>query len=217
MPISILLADDHPVTLRGLRALLESEGDFSILGVATDGIDTVHQAELLKPDVLILDLVMPGLAGLEVLQILHKTAPSVRIVVLSMYGSTAFVAKALENGAFGFVLKSCTENNLVRAVRDVAAGGHFLSPPVTEIAIANYIELCKAHPSNPHAALSPRQREVLQLTAEGKTSSEISERLKISPRTVENHRSAVMQKLGLRNHTDLIRHAIRHGMIPPDE
>jgi two-component system response regulator NreC len=217
MGISILLADDHPVTLRGVRALLELELDFSIVGVATDGPETLRQTEILKPEVIVLDLMMPGLGGLEVLQVLQKSSPSVRVVILSMYSNTAFVAKALENGASGFVLKSCTEKNLVRAVRDAAAGICFLSPPVTQIAINDYIAMCKAHPVDPHDSLSLRQREVLHLTAEGKTNAEIAQRLGISSRTVENHRSTVMHKLGLGNHTELIRHALRHGMIPSDE
>jgi DNA-binding NarL/FixJ family response regulator len=217
MPISILLADDHPVTLRGVRGLFELESDLSIVGEAADGHETVRMAEALKPDVLVVDLMMPGLGGLEVLQVLQNTAPGVRVVVLSMHDSTAFVAKALENGAAGFVLKRCTEKNLVLAVREAAAGRCFLSPPVTQIAINDYIAMCKAHPADPHDSLSLRQREVLQLTAEGKTNTEIAAKLGISSRTVENHRSALMSKLVLHNQAELIRYAIRHGMIPIGE
>jgi two-component system response regulator NreC len=215
--ISIILADDHPVVRRGMRALLESEQDFSIVGVASDGLETVGLTERLKPDVVVLDLMMPGLSGLEVLRILRERSPRTRTVILSMYSSSAFVAQALQNGAVGYVLKECTEENLVRAVREAAAGRRFLSPPVTEIAINAYIEQSKTGPIDPHETLTPRQREVLQLAAEGKKNAEIAARLNISQRTVENHRATLMQRLGLQNQTALIRHAIRHGLIPGDE
>jgi len=215
--ISIILADDHPVVRRGMQALLESEQDFSIVGVASDGLEAVELTERLKPDVLVLDLMMPGLSGLEALRILRERSPRTRIVILSMYSSTAFVAQALQNGAVGYVLKECTEENLVRAVREAAVGRRFLSPPVTEIAIDDYIEQSKTGPFDPHETLTPRQREVLQLAAEGKTNAEIAARLNISQRTVENHRATLMQRLGLQNQTELIRHAMRHGLIPLDE
>jgi two-component system, NarL family, response regulator NreC len=215
--ITIILADDHPVVRRGMQALLQSEPDFSIVGVAADGLETVRLTERLKPDVLVLDLMMPGLSGLEALRILREHSPRTRIVILSMYSSSAFIAQALQNGAIGYVLKGCTEDNLVRAVREAAAGRRFLCPPVTEIAINAYIEQSKTGPFDPHETLTPRQREVLQLAAEGKTNAEIAERLNISPRTVENHRATLMHRLGLQNQTDLIRHAMRRGLIPPDE
>ncbi len=217
MAISIILADDHPVVRRGMQALLESEQDFSIVGVASDGLEAVGLTERLKPDVVVLDLMMPGLSGLEALRILRERSPRTRIVILSMYSSSAFVAQALQNGAIGYVLKECTEENLVRAVREAAAGRRFLSPPVTEIAIDAYIEQSKTGPFDPHETLTPRQREVLQLAAEGKTNAEIAARLNISQRTVENHRATLMQRLGLQNQTELIRHAMRHGLIRLDE
>ncbi|HTX35511.1 MAG TPA: response regulator transcription factor [Bryobacteraceae bacterium] len=217
MPTSIILADDHPVVRRGMQTLLESEADFSIVGVAADGLETVRLVERLKPDVLVLDLMMPGLSGLEALRIVHERSPKTRIVILSMYSTSAFVAQALQNGATGYVLKGCSEESLVRAVKEAAAGRRFLSPPVTEIAINAYIEQSKTGPFDPHDTLTPRQREVLQLVAEGKTNADIAARLNISRRTVENHRATLMQRLGLQNQAELIRHAIRHGLIPPDE
>jgi two-component system, NarL family, response regulator NreC len=215
--ISIILADDHPVVRRGMQALLEREQDFSIVGAAIDGLETVRLTELLKPDVLVLDLMMPGLNGLEALRIVREHSPRTRILILSMYSSSAFITQALQNGAVGYVLKGCSEETLVRAVREVAAGRRFLSPPVTEIAINAYIEQFKTGPIDPHETLTPRQREVLQMAAEGKTNAEIAARLNISQRTVENHRATLMQRLGLQNQTALIRHAIRHGLISGDE
>jgi two-component system, NarL family, response regulator NreC len=215
--ISIILADDHPVVRRGMQALLEQERDFSIVGVAADGLETVRLTEQLKPDVLVLDLMMPGLSGLEALRILRERVPRTRIVILSMSSSKAFIAQALQNGAIGYVLKGCSEENLVRSVREAIAGRRFLSPPVTEIAIDAYIEQCKTGPFDSHETLTPRQREVLQLAAEGNTNAEIAARLNISQRTAENHRAILMQRLGLQNQTELIRHALRHGLIPADE
>src|SRR6202049_1770253 len=217
MALSIILADDHPLVQRGMRAVLEREPDFSIVGMAADGLEAVRLTERLKPGVLVLDLMMPGLSGLEALRILRERSPGTRIVILSMHSSNSFIAQALQNGAIGYVLKGCPEEHLVRAVREAAAGRRFLSPPVTEIAINAYIEQSKMGTFDPHETLTPRQREVLQLAAEGKTNAEIAARLNISQRTVENHRAALMQKLGLQNQADLIRHAIRHGLIPADE
>src|SRR6202521_4878664 len=193
MAISIILADDHPVVRRGMQALLEHETEFSIVGVAADGLETVRLTERLKPGVLVLDLMMPGLSGLEALRILRERSPRTRIVILSMHSSSAFIAQALQNGAIGYVLKGCTEENLVLAVREAAAGRRFLSPPVTEIAINAYVEQSKGGAFDPHDTLTPRQREVLQMAAEGKTSGEIAERLHISPRTVDNHRATIMK------------------------
>ena len=214
MAISIILADDHPVVSRGMRALLERERDFSIVGVAADGLEAVRLAEQLKPDVLVLDLMMPGLSGLEALRILRERSPRTRVVILSMHSSNAFIARSLQNGAAGYVLKDSTEESLVHAVREAAAGRRFLSPPVTEIAINAYIEQSKTGPFDPHETLTPRQRQVLQLAAEGKANAEIAARLNISVRTVENHRATLVQRLGLQNQAELIRHAIRHGLIP---
>jgi two-component system, NarL family, response regulator NreC len=217
MPITIVLADDHPVVRRGMQALLEAEKDFSIVGIAAEGLETVRLVERWKPDVVVLDLMMPGLSGLEVLRIIRERSPRTRVVILSMYSSAAFVTQALQHGATGYVLKGSSEEDLVRATREAAAGRRFLSPPVTEIAINAYIERSKTGPFDPHETLTTRQREVLQMVAEGKTNAEIAERLHISPRTVENHRSTVMQKLGLQNQTDLIRYAIRRGLIPASD
>ncbi len=217
MAISIVLADDHPIVRRGIQALLDRERNFSIVGVAGDGIETVRLAERLKPDVLVLDLMLPGLSGLEALRILRERSPRTRTVILSMHSNNAFIAQALQNGAIGYVLKDSTEEYLVYALKEAAAGRRFLSPPVTEIAINSYIEQSKTCPLDPHETLTPRQREVLQLAAEGKTNAEIAAQLNISQRTVENHRATLMQRLGLQNQSELIRHAIRHGLIPLNE
>lgn len=215
--ISIVLADDHPVVRRGLRAVLEMEGDLRIVGEASDGLETVDLVERLRPDVLVLDLMMPGLSGLEVLRIIPSRSPRTRVLVLSMHATHGFIAEALKLGASGYVLKGSAAEDLSRAVREASAGRRFLSPPVTEAAIDSYVEMTRSASFDPHDALTVREREVLHLTAEGKTSVQIAAVLHISHRTVENHRANLMRKLGLQNHTDLVRYALRRGIIPRED
>jgi DNA-binding NarL/FixJ family response regulator len=217
MSISIVLADDHPVVRRGMRALLEAEPDFRVVGEAGDGLEAVRLVELLQPDVLVLDLMMPGLSGLEVIRIINQRGSRTRVVVLSMHDDSAFVAEALKNGATGYVLKGSEPHVPVLAVREAAAGRRFLSPPVTERAIDAYIEQARAVGFDPHETLTRREREVLQLAAEGSTSAEIAARLHISQRTVENHRANLMRKLGLKNPSELVRYAVRRGIIPLED
>jgi two-component system, NarL family, response regulator NreC len=217
MTISIFLADDHPIVRRGLRGLLEAEPEFSVVGEAGDGLEAVELVERLQPDVLVLDLMMPSLSGVEVLRITRQRSPDTRVVVLSFYSTNAFVAEALRNGATGYVLKGCTEENLLLAIREAAARRRFLSPLVTAVALDAYIQRAKSGALEPHETLTPREREVLQMAAEGKTNAEIGKRLHISTRTVENHRTNLMHKLGLHNQSELIRHALRQGLMPLDD
>jgi DNA-binding NarL/FixJ family response regulator len=214
--VSIVLAEDFPILLRGLRSLLESQPDFTVLGATADGPTAVRMVEQLKPKVLVLDLMLPGLGGLEVMRILRVRAPRTRIVVLSMHNATPFIAQALQNGAIGYVLKGSPEDEIVLAVREAAVGRRFLSPPITEDALNAYLEQSKSGTFDPHETLTRREREVLQMAAEGKTAPEIAATLNISPRTAESHRASIMKKLGLQNQTDLIRHAIRRGLLPPE-
>lgn len=217
MSIAVALADDHPVIRRGLRVLLEGQPDIDVVGDAPDGLEAVNLLSRVRVDVLVLDLMMPGLSGLEVLRILPERSPRTRVVVLSMYSSRAFVAEALKTGACGYVLKGAGEQDILTAVREAAAGRRFLSPPVTQIAVDEYVKLSASGTFDPHETLTAREREVLQMAAEGRTACEIGARLHISPRTVENHRSRLMRKLGLATHSDLVRHALRHGLITLDE
>jgi DNA-binding NarL/FixJ family response regulator len=214
---TIALADDHHIVRHGLRALLETERDFRIVGEASDGIEAVRMAESLKPDVLIVDLMMPGLNGLEVTRQTGQVSPRTRVIILSMHTNEAYVLEALRKGATGYVLKDTHASDLVQAVREVAAGRRYLSPPLTERAIELYIQKAEIATLDIYDTLTTREREVLQLAAEGYTNAEIAARLFISPRTAETHRANLMRKLGLRTHTDLIRYALKRGILPMDD
>ena len=210
---TIVLADDHRIVRQGLRALLASEADFEVVGEADDGREALELVKRLTPDVLVLDLMMPGLNGLEVARQLPRQSPGVRVVVLSMHDDEGFVLEALANGVSGYVLKDSNSSDLVHAVREVAAGRRYLSPPLSDRAIEAYQQRAKVGAMDKHETLTTREREVLQLSAEGHTNSEIAARLGISTRTAETHRSRVMHKLGLHTQSDLIRYAIRRGII----
>ncbi|MFN0084497.1 MAG: response regulator [Blastocatellia bacterium] len=213
----ILLADDHHIVRQGLRALLESEPHFRLVGEAGDGIEAVRLAERLKPDILITDVMMPGLTGLEVTRQVAKSVPQTRIIILSMYANDAYVLEALRNGAIGYVLKDSQASDLVQAVREVAAGRRYLSPPLSERALELYVKKMENVPDDPYEMLTTREREVMKMVAEGRTSGEIADRLFISPRTAEGHRANLMRKLGLQNQTDLIRFAFKRGILPLDQ
>jgi len=211
-----VLSDDHPVVRQGLRALLEAETDFRLIGEAGDGLEAVQLAERLCPNVLVLDLMMPGLNGLEVARRVSQRTPQTRIVILSMYASEAYVLEAMKNGAAGYVLKDSTAADLVKAIREVAAGRRYLSSPLSERAIEVYIESAKATTFDLYDTLTTREREVFQMVVEGRTNAEIAARLIISPRTVETHRANLTRKLGLRTQTELVRYALRRGILSLD-
>lgn len=213
---SIVLADDHHVVRQGLRALLEAEPGITIVGEAADGLQAVELVERLRPDVLIADLMMPRLSGLEVArQVVRRGAPT-RVVLLSMHADAGYVAEGLRNGATAYVLKDSTAAELVRAVHEAAAGRRYLSPPLSEPALESYRSRSEAATLDLYDTLTAREREVLHLAAEGMTSAEVSARLFISPRTVEIHRAHLMRKLGLKNQTELVRYALRRGILPLD-
>ena len=213
-PVRVVLADDHHVVRHGLRTLLEAAGDFVIVGEAADGLEVMPLVERLTPHVLILDLMMPGLNGLEVARQVHRQFPQVKILVLSMHASEPHVLEALRNGAAGYAIKDATPAELLHAVREVAAGRRYLSGPLSERAIAAYAEKAQTSVLDPYDTLTSREREVLQLSAEGHTLPEIAARLGISPRTAETHRTNLMHKLALRTQADLIRYAVRRGLLP---
>jgi two-component system response regulator NreC len=216
---TIVLADDHKIVRQGIRALLEAEAEFRVIGEAGDGLETLRMVERLTPNVLVLDLMMSGINGLEVTRQIKKSMPQTNIVILSMHANEAYVLEALSNGASAYVLKDSSASDLVYAVREVSAGRHYLSPPLSERAIAVYQETARATATtiDKYETLTTREREVLQLSAEGCTNNEIATRLGISTRTVETHRTHLIHKLELHTHADLIRYALRRGIIPLDD
>ncbi|HEV3204946.1 MAG TPA: response regulator transcription factor [Gemmataceae bacterium] len=214
MSISIVLADDHPLVRRGLREALEAEPGFAVVGESGDGLETLRIVEQLEPDVLVLDLMMPSLNGLDILPLVRQRSPRSRVVVLSMFGNEGMVLQALRNGAVAYALKGCDSVHAVEAVRRAAAGQRYLGPGISERAFDAYQGKADAALPDPHDLLTPRERQVLQLAAEGYANPDIAARLFISPRTAEMHRGNALRKLGLRKQADLIGYAIRRGMIP---
>ena len=212
--IHIVLADDHHIIRKGLRALLESEPGLSVLAEAGDGLEAVTVVEDVQPDVLVVDITMPGLDGLSVTQRVRKRVPKTQVVVLSMHAHEAYVLEALRNGALGYVLKNAEVTDLVHAIRRAAAGRRFLSAPLTEMAVNAYAEKACAVDAGSYQILTAREQEVMQLTAEGYTAAQIADRLSISRRTVEAHRANLMRKLGLSKLADVMRYALERGLIP---
>jgi two-component system response regulator NreC len=213
---TIVLADDHHVVRQGLRSLLESEPDFQVIGEASDGLETVQLVERLKPDVLVVDLMMGGISGLEVTRQVSKQSPRTGVVILSMYGNEAYVLEALRMGAKAYVLKESTSSELAQGVREAAVGHRYLSSSLSERAIEAYIRKTKDTALDQYDTLTTREREVLHLSVQSYTNAEIAKRLYISRRTVETHRANMMRKLGLRTQAQLISYAIRRGILPPD-
>jgi DNA-binding NarL/FixJ family response regulator len=214
---SVVLVDDHQVVRQGLRALLEAEPDVFVVGEAGEGLEALELVERLKPDVLVLDLILPDLNGLEVTRRICQHPTQTRVVILSMRASEAYVLEALRNGATAYVLKASSAADLVQAVREVSAGRHYLSPPLSERAIAAYLQKAKESPLDPYEMLTAREREVLHLAAQGYNNNDIASRLSISPYTAMTHRSNIMGKLDIHTQTDLIRYAIQRGIITIEE
>jgi two-component system response regulator NreC len=210
----IVLADDHDLVRQGVKALLEAEQNLRLVGETADGLQVLGLVEKLKPQVLVLDLKMPGLNGLDVCKQVTEKVPGTKVIMLSMYADEAYVVQALRNGAAAYVLKESRANDILEAVREVTAGRRYLSPPLSEKSVESYLQKAASARMDPYETLSPRERQVLQLAAEGNSNPEISEKLGISPRTVETHRANLMKKLSMRGQTDLIRFALKRGMVP---
>ena len=213
---TIVLADDHHSVRAGLRALLTDEADLCIVGEAGDGIDTVRLVERLQPHIVVLDLMMPALNGIEVTRQLHRRVPQSRVIILSMHANEAYVLEALSHGAAGYVLKDATVVELVQAIREVRAGRRYLSAPFSDRAIDAYLHKAQGVPPDRYVLLTAREREVCQLAAEGHTNAAIAQRLFISPRTVEVHRTKMMRKLGLRTQSELLRYVLARGLLHLD-
>jgi DNA-binding NarL/FixJ family response regulator len=214
-PIRVLLADDHTLVRAGIRGLLEGLGDMEVVGEAGDGQEALRLAEALRPDIVLLDIGMPGLNGLEVAGRVATLDASIRVVILSMHTSEEYVLRALRAGCAGYLLKGSAVAELEIALRAVARGETYLSPAVSKRVVDDYVSRTGGA-TDPLDALTPRQREILQLAAEGHSSKEIANRLGLSFKTVESHRAQLMQRLGLHDLAGLVRFAVRVGLVTPE-
>jgi two-component system response regulator NreC len=212
MSIKVLIADDHQIMREGLRSLLEKEIDIQLLGEAEDGRMIQRMALELHPDVIIMDVAMPDLNGIEATRQIVAALPGVKVIALSMHDDRRFVLNMLKAGATGYMLKDCAFKDLAKAIRVVMSHKTYLSPEVADIVVKDYLSTTQPIESSPFNLLSPREREVLQLIAEGKTSALIGESLHISIKTVETHRQQIMVKLKIRSIAELTKYAIREGL-----
>lgn len=211
--IKILLADDHRILREGLRHILNAQDDMVVVGEVEDGQKAFKEAVKIKPDVVIMDISMPVLNGVEATRQILSQNPSLKIVILSMHHSTEHIYQAFKAGAKGFVIKDVAGKELIQAIRAVYQDRRYLSRKVDELLIEDYLrQRQRGEPRSPLEALTPREREILQMVVEGKTSAAIAEILFISPKTVETYRSRLMQKLGLKDMAGLVKFAIAHGL-----
>jgi DNA-binding NarL/FixJ family response regulator len=213
MTIRIIIADDHGVVAEGLKHVVEAQSDMQVVSLAVDGREAVHQARDLQPDVVLMDLSMPELNGADATRAILERDPKCRVIVLSMYAEREYVRRALKAGAAGYVVKRSAAKEVVDAIRAVHAGQRYLSPRVADVVIDDY---AGDAPDDLLAKLSQREREVLQLLAEGHTGAQIAERLSLSQKTVETYRARLVEKLGIRDVAGLVRFAIQRGIVSLD-
>ena len=212
--IRVLLADDHNLIRAGLRLVISQQADFQVAGEADNGRQAVSLAEQLKPDVVVMDIKMPDLNGIEACHQIRDTLPETQVVMLSMHSDETYVLRALKAGARAYLLKDSAEADLARAIRAAAEGKSFFSPAVGKVLLEDYMrKLQRTGAEDSYELLSPREREILQMVAEGKSSKEIAGVLNLSVYTVETHRAKIMQKLNLRSVPELILYAVRKGII----
>ena len=215
MPIRVLLADDHAVVRDGLRYLLEAQGDIAVVGGAANGRLAVQQAQQLAPDIVVMDIAMPELNGIDATQQIREVSPATQVIILSMHSTAEHIRHALQAGAQGYLLKESAGTEVVDAVRAVHAGRRYLSQKITETVIDDYVlQRAADQVEEPLARLSAREREILQLVAEGKTSAQIANILHLSPKSVETYRSRLMRKLDIGDVAGLVKFAIQHGLTP---
>ncbi len=214
MSITVFLADDHAVIRDGLRFLLEAQSDIMVVGDAANGREAVRQVPKLQPNIVILDITMPELNGVEAAYQIRQLCPSVQVIILSIHGSVEHIVRALQAGARGYLLKESACIEVVDAVRAVHNGVRYLSQEISDTVIDDYMNPHSIGTKNPLARLSLREREVLQLVVEGKSNAKIADSLSISPKTVETYRSRLMQKLEISDLPSLVKFAIQYGLTP---
>lgn len=212
--IRVLVVDDHTIVREGVHILLEAQSDIEVVGEAADGQEALVRARELQPEIALVDIAMPGLNGLELTRALKRDWPQISVIILTMYESDEYFFQVLDAGASGYVLKKAASADLVAAVRAVHAGDVFLYPSVARRLVSDYLTRVKSgEEQNSYDGLTPREREVLKLIAEGHTNQAIAEKLVISPSTVQTHRTRIMQRLNLHNRVELIQYAVRKGLL----
>jgi DNA-binding NarL/FixJ family response regulator len=216
-PLRIVLAEDHTLVRAGLRTLLQQLDQVAVVGEAADGREAVMLAKALRPDMILMDITMPGLNGIDATRQVKKDLPEVRVVILSMHSSEEHVMQALRAGASGYLLKESAPLELELALRAVGRGETYLSPPISRQVIDGYMQRVSDTTQDALASLSARQREILQLIAEGSSSKVIARRLGLSVKTVESHRAQLMERLQIRDIAGLVRYAIRTGLISAEK
>ncbi len=210
----VLIADDHPLIRSGLRSLLARESEFEVVGEAADGYQALELVEQLKPDIVMLDVSMPRLNGIDVARKISETTPSTRVIIVSIHSDESYVLRALRAGAKGYLLKASPEGDILNAVRTVAAGHAYLSPEMSRLLVEEYVrEMRERGVEDSYDLLSIREKEILQLLVSGSSNRQIAELIHVSVATVETHRSNVLQKLGIHSLPELILYAVRKGLL----
>ncbi|GAC1431342.1 MAG: response regulator transcription factor [Ktedonobacteraceae bacterium] len=214
MSIHILLADDHTILRAGLRMMLNAQPDFEVVGEAQDGRQAIQEAQRLQPDVILMDITMPDMNGIEATRQIKKLLPETKILILTMHEHDEYVFQALRAGASGYMLKEAADTDLISALRVIQNGQFYLSPTAQSVMVGDYLQRVRTgEEKDSYSSLTEREREILKLVAEGYTNNKIAERLIISPKTVDTHRTHVMDKLNLHSRAELVKYAMRRGLL----
>ena len=214
MSIRILLADDHTILRAGLRMMLNAQSDFEVVGEAQDGRQAIQEAQRLQPDVILMDITMPDMNGIEATKQIKKLLPETRVLILTMHEHDEYVFQALRAGASGYMLKEAADTDLISALRVIQNGQFYLSPTAQSVMVGDYLQRVRTgEEKDSYSSLTEREREILKLVAEGYTNNKIAERLIISPKTVDTHRTHVMDKLNLHSRAELVKYAMRRGLL----
>ncbi len=212
--IHVLIVDDHTILRAGLRMLLNAHGDIAVVGEASDGNQAIASAQRLQPDVILMDIAMPECNGIEATRQIKRLMPETRVLVLTMHENEEYLFQVLRAGASGYILKEAADTELVTAIRVVYSGRFYLSPSAQSIMVGDYLQRVRTgEERDSYSALTEREREILKLVAEGFTNNQIAERLTISPKTVDTHRTHIMDKLNLHSRAELVKYAIRRGLL----
>ncbi|MEE9471466.1 MAG: response regulator transcription factor [Gemmatimonadota bacterium] len=215
--IRVVIADDHAIVREGISSLLETQPDIEVAGEARNGQEVLDKARELKPDIILMDITMPGMSGLEATRLIREQNPDTKVLVLTMHEGDEYFFKLLDAGASGYLVKGCSSEELVTAMRAVHRGDVFLYPTMTTKLLSDYLRRSRGGDKETGDGLTNREMEILKYVADGHTNQEIAERLVLSVATVQTHRANIMAKLGLHNAAELVKYAIRHGLISLDE